>query len=266
MMNTNASRYIRNSQFVDTAKGNGIANPSVEDRVSKISAWVMDKDSGDWHLILHNTVIVSSTKDGVILNSGGWRTLTTKNYMNMGLRETSHAKGYMVHQDRGVWYVGKGWNDHSHVFANGMMIKYGEVSYPSGKPPDPKATLKLQREIRKYAKGYAQAFVGGEVPKPSSGDCFYCHMAFTDEDGDMVDPSADHLLSHVEEQYYVPSLLHRAAEEYGDTTMCLYAKSVIYAWWYMGRHEEGAWLRSITKRDIERCIVKYLRHHLEIAG
>ena len=52
---------------------------------------------------LHSTDIVKELGDGRYqLNSGGWRTVTTKNRMNMSLC------GYHLYQKAGAWYVCKG--------------------------------------------------------------------------------------------------------------------------------------------------------------
>lgn len=53
----------------------------------------------------HNTVVAKRDVNGKItLNSGGWKTATTKVRMNQALRVW--GTGYYVHQVKHVWYVG----------------------------------------------------------------------------------------------------------------------------------------------------------------
>jgi hypothetical protein len=47
------------------------------------------------------TDIVKIYQDHVVLNSGGWRTVTTKRKMNQAARQ--FALGYSICQKRGVW-------------------------------------------------------------------------------------------------------------------------------------------------------------------
>ena len=57
-------------------------------------------------VVLHGTTVVSWDETTVTLNSGGWRTVTTKARMNQASNE--YGLGYTVWQDRGKWYVNHG--------------------------------------------------------------------------------------------------------------------------------------------------------------
>lgn len=64
---------------------------------------------------LHRTNVVTFRPCGrVILNSGGWRTVTTKERIN-------RYSGIHVWSERGVWYAD------DHPFSDGMIFKDGEV-------------------------------------------------------------------------------------------------------------------------------------------
>ncbi len=63
------------------------------------------KTNGELCVRLHQTDVVRVLPSGaVILNSGGWRTVTTKTAINTALVQLGAPK--CVHQDKGVWYVG----------------------------------------------------------------------------------------------------------------------------------------------------------------
>ena len=51
----------------------------------------------------YSTVVVSANAKYIILNTGGWYTVTTKRRMNQASREFN--LGYSVYQKKGVWYV-----------------------------------------------------------------------------------------------------------------------------------------------------------------
>ncbi len=68
----------------------------------------------------------------------------------------------------------------------------------------------MHKEITDFSQAYMKALVAGEIPAPSGGDCWGCLMVDTTTGKTAM--GTDHLLNHIEEKYYVPSLLVRATE------------------------------------------------------
>ncbi len=71
-----------------------------------------------------------------------------------------------------------------------------------------------QQKIDAYTKAFVETLVNGGVPAPGGGDCWMCCFA-TEEDkslGDLL--NSPHILEHIEEKYFVPSLLARALVEF----------------------------------------------------
>lgn len=69
-------------------------------------------------IILHNTAVVIKHETGdVTLNTGGWRTVTTKTAINRALNLMG-VKAY-VHQVKGEWYVS----------INGERVKWEERTF-----------------------------------------------------------------------------------------------------------------------------------------
>jgi hypothetical protein len=151
---------------------------------------------------LHRTDIVTFAPNGnVTLNTGGWTTVTTKDRIN-------NTSPHRVWSERGVWYVTV--NGKPHVFADGITISAsGEVTGAGEEDADERA-----RKTRARAKLYASSFVNtlyaGGVPQPSTGDCMLCRLKQRE---------VSHIESHLEEKYYVPSLLVNAMEEFGASEM-----------------------------------------------
>jgi len=72
---------------------------------------------------LHNTDILIAHHDGfVTLNSGGYRTVTTKARISEYLQGT----GYHVYQDKKVWYVKTGDGATVVPFEDGIALQVGK--------------------------------------------------------------------------------------------------------------------------------------------
>jgi len=160
-------------------------------------------------VLLHETDVVTYLPDGsCVLNSGGWKTVTTKDRMN------SYAP-CRIYSDKGVWYVSDGrWDSEKRQpYGDGFRIgPRGGFHVPVGFSV--LKTQALRKRIRDFAKAFETAFKAGEVPLPSGGDCWFC--ALGSEDGKpMGDRQADHYLSHMDDNYYVPALLFNAMKSRG---------------------------------------------------
>jgi hypothetical protein len=205
---------------IDPKRAKKIGNNTLE--------YTNDKDE---RVIRHfQTDVLTFHADGSItLNSGGWRTVTTK------LRLNTYQDLVVISQDQRVWYVvscpvyytdkdGKefrspDWSTKpTHIFADGMRVYPDGRIVGAGVKPD----KKLVRKLRKYSKDFAAAL---PIKPPDGGCCFFCGMTVQGTETSLGDKQKDkeHLLSHVEEGYFVPSLLHRAMKEAGVTNLWMAA-------------------------------------------
>ena len=155
---------------------------------------------------LHSTDIIKFYPDGtVVYDSGGWKTITTKDRMEK-------FGPLAIWSDKGVWYVSEGWPGSErevYTFADGLAYR-PETGEFKNTGPDPEKLAKLRKRCAKYAKDFMAAFREGKVPKPGLGDCMFCSMF--EKAGSR---SGDHVLSHIDESYFVSSLLVNAMEEFG---------------------------------------------------
>lgn len=201
---------------------------------------------------LHKTDVIVFHPDGSItLDSGGWRTVTTKDRMTRFL-----PSPWMVHSDKGVWYLCKGrpWMEDAvstFAFADGITIQNGDVI---GAGPIPLVTTRLRKRVREYAKAYIAAMVSGEVPMPGNGDCWFCLFGT---------PGTDHYLSHIseEERYYVPSLLAKAMERFPVSEA---ARGFVSDAW--AGTDNGKWCEDVGKRQCEKSLRRYLYEKLGSAA
>lgn len=215
------------------------------------------REGDDIVVRLHGTDIVFLKPDGAVtLNSGGWQTPTTKERLNLFLTS------YRLVQENHKWYLyplGQ-WNKAARQpFVDFVMVcPNGELVYPEGaEPMDEAEAKKLNRAIQKYAKDYAEALVNGEVDAPSADDCFYCYGIF-------VYNNTEHLLDHIAEPYYVPSLLNLANEEFPGHLSIL-AGDAIARLWANPASELPEFQKGITREQVAKLLAKYLRFKLGLA-
>lgn len=197
----------------------------------------------------HNTDIGEFLPDNtLILNSGGYKTYTTKDRINDLL-----PNGIRLYQESGLWWLSHNWSDKI-PFCDGIMIlPDGTITgYVDNSTND----TKLRKDIKKYAKGFVKALISGEVARPYAGDCFYCYMREVSSSNPLgeVTDNTDHLLSHFEEKYFVGSLLYRAIELY---PMCQIAQYGLYELWENNTIPDK-WYSSILSDNAYKSLVKYL--------
>ncbi len=194
-------------QGVESVKARIVANNTIE----------YYRGNGDRVIRLHQTDIVTFNANpkgqclqpiSVTLNSGGWQTVTTKERMNRYL-----PPGISLCQEKSEWKIyrnGASWKDRKllSLYYDGITIdeKTREVIKP--KLVD-KGADRIKKLISSYCKGLKEL---KELPKPSNGDCFYCLMAVADSGENLGESigNKEHLLSHLEEKYYMGSLILNA--------------------------------------------------------
>lgn len=165
-------------------------------------------------VMLHATDVLTFNADGsTVLDSGGWQTVTTKARIN------EYGPGGGICQQNGQWYYcPSGWNGPRYKFADGMTIASdGTVTGADlFKPEVQKAALKLRRQAQAYAGKFLRALAAGKVPAPSGGDCWFCALreVNTGKPWGECNHDTSHILEHLREQYFVPSLLARAIETF----------------------------------------------------
>ena len=200
----------------------------------------------------HHTNIVTFNPDGSItLNSGGWKTATTKERIN-----EYTPKDIVITQDKSIWYVrthgGQGWGRSDITFQDGITILPDGTVTGAGLAP--KDTLKLKRSINGYVEGFMVELLARRIPKPSGGDCWLCGILKGED---------SHLLSHIEEKYYVPRLLVNAIEE---IPVSIASKNQVG--FLLGYHDQdgGEWFNDITLSQVKKALTRYMYRHLGLAA
>ena len=130
-------------------------------RLSKTSkklennTWLEVTEHGEYAIKLHQTRIITIHSDGTYtLNSGGYRTSTTKDRLN------GYAPGPRINTEKGLWHYG------SHLFFDGMTVdERGNVLNAPLVDDDLMITAKstVDKAVAKYIKGYLNAAVNGKL-------------------------------------------------------------------------------------------------------
>jgi hypothetical protein len=189
----------------------------------------------------HFTDIVTYHPDGsMTLDSGGWRTVTTKERINWAL-----PRGIHLRQDKGVWFVGSSWFDNGTPYADGMRIGPRGGITGAGKDT-PAKDRALKRRVKKFAQLCADSL---PLELPDGGDCWHCVMRTEDGTtlGDKVHGTG-HLDSHIQEGYVVPSLVYNALKEKG-------CGPVYFQGAFTG---EAGFYADIAKREVKRAVYRYI--------
>ncbi|MDX1492947.1 MAG: hypothetical protein R3253_02655, partial [Longimicrobiales bacterium] len=180
---------------IDTVSGGGDIKPGISYAVR-----------------LHETDVVTIHPGGTYtLNSGGWRTPTTKNRINDYAPVT-------VFSMQGVWYV-RGAGETS-LFHDRMIVgSDGRILTKKDPEPYKASKAEVDKMVKTYIDGFARFALGGELRAPGPGDYWGCAFKRADIDhprGIEGEPmGVGHLFDHFREGYFVPSLLMKAIIQKG---------------------------------------------------
>lgn len=181
-------------------------------RLSKCTRLLGEPDL--FRVRLYSTDVVTIHADGrYTLTSGGWLTPTTRSYIEQVAPVRIWASGscFWMFKSRG----GTG----PYVFRDGVVVD--STGRPLGKTLNPESVLdkkkKLDQQIRRYIAGFCRHLSClNEFPDMGS-DCLACRYKADprDTEGVMGKSGHGHLLDHLRESYYVPTLAFNAVQEQG---------------------------------------------------
>ena len=200
---------------------------------------------------LHDTdIIIVRPDDTFLLQSGGWRTYTTKDRIN----RFSPARLY---QEKNHWYV---WPGPTPFFEGVIVDMQGNpLNADDGKA---EAAIAAEKNLEKMIHRMIRKLRAcEELPEPNGGDCWGCCMV-AESKRDRVgrrygmkrlDPherplGGDCVWSHLEEGYLHGSLIIRAMEWAG------FQPAGISIYWQ-------SWTTSVwSKETVVRAMRRFLRH------
>ena len=195
------------------------------------------------YIRLHDTNVLSFLGNRIVLNSGGWKTHTTKDRLNTFLPQP-----FKVYSDKGIWYLYSNGIDPVPFF-DGMAIRNGKILNVRKGVSEMKAQQRTKKLIRRYCNAIKELDV---LPEPNAGDCFYCHMieVKTKKPLGEVIRDKDHLFMHLKELYVHGSLLWNAITDAGYSN-----PGFIFQ---MSRKED-------KHRDVTLAVRRYFKRQLGLA-
>lgn len=93
-----------------------------QSRVGTVSTTVRGGVGGALSVVYHATEVVKVGPEGITLDSGGWRSATTKTRMNQASNQ--YGLGFRVYQRDHGWLVD--FEGKTLTFADGMTLQRGE--------------------------------------------------------------------------------------------------------------------------------------------
>ncbi len=160
-----------------------------------------------------------------------------------------------------------------------MVYQDGMVIHPDGTLDGAGEDIvdlpKLRRQVQKYVKDFLDAMAKGDVPAPSLGDCFDCmfevvagkHLGKTLGELHMGRSEDNHIIMHMKEKYYVPSLLAQAVKRYPVSNV---AKWWINWMWYSDRYsdrlEDLTMFEDVAREQVGSAMRRWMYKQLGLAG
>lgn len=236
------------------------------------NTYLIDNKDGSIALRYHETDVITYWEDRFQLNSGGWKTYTTKDRISRFI-----PSPWVLYSDRGIWYLQpyyyqtklreyNGKLDASYPFHDGITI------YPD--PEDPyhfriegyyegaaEEDRKLRVLAREYAKEFTKQLYQGLIPLPDMGDCLFCIADAQTKEGNFG--GSEHIIAHFEEPYFVPSLLVRALEKRGSNAAKYVAATLMET---QSPPESLGGLSGIVSEQIEKAIYRHCCEKIGVAA
>ena len=187
---------------------------------------------------LHLIDILTFKPNGMVTyNSGGWKTVTTKDRMNK-----FGSVGAQVWQEKNIWYIGN--KDVDSVFYDGIVLNSVTGEFRDSVKVEDTETKKWMKLINSYCK----ELTGLEsLPVPGGGDCWDCALFDQNLGAGEKSTSREHLESHLTEKYIHGSLIWNALK------------------WARYNNPSVIWSMDI-RSSIVRSVKRYFKANLGLAG
>lgn len=177
----------------------------VKSKTIGCNTFELEYNDGRKAIRYHKTDVITTFPDGkTVLDSGGWRTSTTKMRFNYK---------FNVWTDKGIWYIKEPSTGKTLPYFDGITFNKNGKLVGKVIAPDFEKIKAVKKNIAAYVK-LVDAL--DTIPMPNRGDCWCC--AFKTKEGKtMGDIRKDnsHLEQHLEEKYLHGSIIFNALADKG---------------------------------------------------
>ncbi len=261
-MNATDTDYVPNIIFTTYSKAQSElakGKPKGERKKVANNTYLIQRD-GYIAVRLHNTDVVDIYLDKLILRTGGWMTNTTKERINRYL-----PVGWNLYTEKRIWWLsyvtsyGEDGEQSKWQFKDGINIHQDGNVFDFERSPT--KMPRRSKMVREFATEYLAKLSEGRMEAPSAGDCMYCFMHEV-ETGKLLGDlhQSDHMVLHLEEKYYVPSIIVNALTELGGSLM---AKDYVMRKF---NNEEEYSFGGIISEDLYRMLVRYVGRKVGLGG
>lgn len=212
-----------------------------ESKKIQYATWLHNRGS---HFAIrhHETDIIKIYPRKTVLDTDGWKSRTTKDRLN----EYSPGSIWSVN---GIWYAS--FKGKEVVYQDGLTFHVNGAVTGGESVSEAKRQIKLRNDVKKYSKAFVRELKNGDIPKPSEMDCFDCGMF---DKGKAPNPADSHLLLHIKENYFIPSLVRNAVVAFPVSEV---GKAFLYSIWNNAENPYQ-WAEEIALEQIEKSIRKFL--------
>ena len=281
------------------------------DRPIAANTRVEQLDDGTIGIKLHQTYIIKYYSnilsgiqmhggDTIQLNSGGWNTKLTRERIDQFCPLNVWTERFVMYVSKFNWYQihlnkEKGIKSKVYHFRDRMWFNpdgkvwVKENSEPVQlKPYNKKDETKKRKQLKQidtFIKNYLDKLLSGKMNQPGVGDCFICQFEAGSEQIEMgtltkkeyqpgvVD--SNHLISHMKEKYYVPSLIWSVIRsEYYDSEGIWGNPNMINGLSQYDKHNISCWFNpdseykpmanDMTQRRVRKAMKQYFVKRLGI--
>lgn len=218
-------------------------NGRVEKKLAHNTYCLLEDDHID--VKYHSSVIASVYSDKLILTNDGYFTSTTKLRLNWFLNKYRYTIS-QVHYEWIVYPYGR-WVQPVGKFTGEIEYSIQDDTFTGLSPMEDNTRKKEIKRIKNFARKYAKAMLAAKIATPSLGDCLYCRLDFPDD--------YDHIDSHIEESYFVPSLLVKAVSYKRVSPI---VGSFIGMLWY--QNEKPDFLLDLAESQLYTSLWAYMLH------
>jgi hypothetical protein len=213
-----------------------------------------ERADGTQAIRLHHTDVVTFEPNGdVVLNSGGWKTVTTKERINRYLRARLH-QSLSVYSERGRWWIldERRDGDVRIPFVDGVVLPGGSLEIDKTVEAEYEQLSKQQQILGKDIERFVKLVdTTDPLPVKEAGDCWICLMFDGNlKPGGRVVTDVDHLVAHIEEAYLFGALIERAMVWAG------------YRYIYIAAEKGPEYMHD--RDSIKRALRRYLKRQLGI--
>ncbi len=206
--------------------------------------------NGSEHIHFNNESLIIKYPNSktIKVTSGGDESQKIKNILNKYL--PSYLKSdWKIISEYNQWFLfSKVWNKKI-VFFDNMQVHITELNdiriLQSDYILSMEEIQERKTDVQKYARSFIDLFMNHKINLPSSLDCFYCVSNIY---------STQHLIIHIYEKEYVPSLLLNSINENPSCLLSNQEKTEVINYWIKNIDKLDINLRTLLIKNLTKYV------------